>query len=94
MSELLQADGDSWRWTSEPHDGHSGARAIVFHCISDSGRPYRVVEVAEELIRERDIASLRAPELQDLFARSHTMDYSHDVAAEPESHGYGDPPLH
>jgi hypothetical protein len=32
-------------------------------------------------------------ELTELFARSHTMDFSHDAAADPESHGYGDPPV-
>jgi hypothetical protein len=92
MRELLHVDGDTWRVTSD--EGAARAvRTIVFHCVSNATRPYRVVEIPEPLLRGRGADALSESDLAELFGRSHTMDYSHDAAANPESHGYGDPPL-
>ena len=93
MRELFHADGDSWRATSDTHDPDREVHTIVFNCVSDSQRPYRVVEVPDDLLRGQSVDSLNETDLSELFGRSHTMDYSHDTAAEPESHGYGDPPF-
>jgi hypothetical protein len=93
MREGFHADGDTWRVTSEGHDPRRAVRTVVFHCLSDTMRPYRVVEVPAEMMTDREVDSASTDELTALFSRSHTMDYSHDVAANPESHGYGDPPL-
>ena len=91
MHDQFHADGDTWRVTSSGQDARRAVRTVVFHCVSNASRPYRVVEVPVGMSREVEHAS--QDELAQLFHRSHTMDYSHDVAANPESHGYGDPPL-
>lgn len=93
MSELFHADGDTWRVTSDEHDSRRAASTVVFHCVSNALRPYRVVEVPDDIRRSRSLTEASEEELTQMFAKSHTMDYSHDAAANPESHGYGDPPL-
>lgn len=91
MRDELRIDGDTWRVTTAPDDGRA-VRTVVFHCVSNSQRPYRVVEVPADVHAGRS-SELSEGELGELFARSQTMDFSHDAAAHPESHGYGDPPL-
>ena len=93
MADSFRADGDTWRITSDERHPERAVRTIVFHCLSNSQRPYRVVEVAEPVLGGRQLEELRNEELDALFRRTHTMDFSHDPAASPESHGYGDPPL-
>ena len=93
MAELFRADGDTWRVTSDERHPERAVRTIVFHCLSNSQRPYRVVEVAEPVLGERNVEELGTEELSALFRRTHTMDFSHNAAARPESHGYGDRPL-
>lgn len=93
MRLRLKADGDSWLATRDLHDRRRAVHTIVFHCLSDTQRPYRVIEVPEDAFAENDLANLAEPELRQLFDRSHTMDYSHDRAASPRDHGYGDSPL-
>lgn len=92
MRESIHADGDTWRVTDTDHDPRRAVHTVVFHCLSDIQRPYRVLEVPESQLG-RGMDSLSEDELRSLFERAHTMDYSHDAAANPESHGYGDPPL-
>lgn len=92
MRETFHADGDQWRVTTDEHDSRRSVRTVVFHCLSNPLRPYRVVELPETMA-QGDVGAASDRELAGLFARSHTMDFSHDVAANPESHGYGDPPL-
>ena len=92
MAEPFRADGDTWRVTSDERHPERAVRTIVFHCLSNSQRPYRVIEVAESVLGERTVEELGAAELNALFDRTHTMDFSHDRAAHPESHGYGDRP--
>jgi hypothetical protein len=93
MRDMLHADGDTWLVTADQHDARRAVRTLVFHCVSNSQRPYRVLEVPAEVLPERQVDALSSAELAELFDRSHVMDYSHDVGASPESHGYGDPPL-
>jgi hypothetical protein len=93
MADAFRADGDTWHITSDERHPQRAVRTIVFHCVSNSQRPYRVVEVAEPVLGGRKVEELREEELDALFRRTHTMDFSHDPAASPESHGYGDPPL-
>lgn len=92
MHDQFRADGDTWRVTSSGQDARRAVRTVVFHCVSNSSRPYRVVEIPDGLAA-REVEHASEDELAALFDRSHTMDYSHDAAANPESHGYGDPPL-
>jgi hypothetical protein len=93
MRELFHADGDTWRVSSDAHDSQRGVHTFVFHCVSNGQRPYRVVEVPDPLMKGQTADGLGEDELTELFARSHTMDFSHDAAADPDSHGYGDPPV-
>jgi hypothetical protein len=92
MGHRIQADGDSWRVTSFEDDRRRAVRTVVFHCLSNSQRPYRVIEVPDSLAPD-GIDGMSSDQLTELFSRAHTMDYSHDVAASPASRGYGDPPL-
>jgi hypothetical protein len=92
MRELFQADGDTWRVSSDAHDSQRAVHTVVFHCVSNSQRPYRVIEVPDPILEGRDVDSFGEIELTELFGRSQTMDYSHDAAADPDSHGYGGTP--
>jgi hypothetical protein len=89
----LSADGDTWRVTSSGDDARRDVRTVVFHCLSNTQRPYRVVEVPDEVMGERPLENVPDGELAGLFERSHVMDFSHDRSASPLSRGYGDPPL-
>jgi hypothetical protein len=93
MRDVFHGDGDEWLITEDGYDRRRAVSTFVFHCVSNSQRPYRVIEVAEPLLQGRGVDRLSDTELTDMFERSHTMDYSHDAAASPLSHGYGDPPL-
>jgi hypothetical protein len=57
--------------------------------VSNSQRPYRVIEVPDPILEGRDIDSLGETELTGLFGRTQTMGFSHDAAAAPDSHRYG-----
>jgi hypothetical protein len=92
MWHRIDADGDSWRVTSFEDDRRRAVRTVVFHCLSNSQRPYRVVEVPDDLMTDGDLGRLSAGDMQRLFDRAHTMDFSHDASASPRHRGYGDPP--
>jgi hypothetical protein len=81
MGELFKGDGDSWRVTVDRHDRRRAVETFVFHCVSNSQRPYRVIEVPEDVLGGRSVESLSGKELAELFAGTHTMDYTHDRAA-------------
>lgn len=84
----VKADGHTWRVTSDGYDERPGVRTFVFHCLSNSQRPYRVVEVPDQLMdHDRGIDRIGDGELADLFGRTHVMDYSHDTSAQAEGHG-------
>jgi hypothetical protein len=89
----LSADGDTWRVTSSGDDPRRDVRTLVFHCLSNTQRPYRVVEVPGGVLGDRPVNDMQDGELSGLFDRSHTMDFSHDRSASALHHGYGDPPL-
>lgn len=87
MKQEFRADGDSWRVTANELDARRAVQTIVFHCVSNSNRPYRVIEVPEPVLKGRSVERLSEDELGELFGRSQTMDYSHDASAEPGRHG-------
>lgn len=93
MWRRVDADGDSWRVTSFEDDRRRAVRTVVFHCLSNTQRPYRVVEIPDDMLGDKGVEGLSSLDLGEFFRRSHTMDYSHDRSASPASHGYGDPPL-
>jgi hypothetical protein len=91
MLELFHADGDTWRVSSDAHDSQREVHTVVFHCVSNGQRPYRVVEIPDPLLAGRTLESLHEPELSRLFARSQTMDFSHDSAGRRDGRAYVDP---
>jgi hypothetical protein len=93
MPHRIDADGDSWRITNYEDDRRRAVSTVVFHCLSNSQRPYRVVEVPDELWPAGGIDTLSGSDLLEMFNRSHAMDYSHDASASALHRGYGDPPL-
>ena len=60
--------------------------ALVFHCVSNPQRPYRVAEIdAEDATHEpRELEDER---LRALFGGSQVMDYTHDRDAIPDERG-------
>jgi hypothetical protein len=80
MPHQIEADGHTWRVTNFEQDRRREVRTIVFHCLSNSQRPYRVVEVPDDIMGDREIGGLSAEELARMFDQSQTMDYSHDAA--------------
>lgn len=77
MERTFKADGEEWKLGIDHQAAHPGMRALVFHCISNSGRPYRVLEVPAH--PEPDLSG---DALVRYFAESHTLDYSTDPSAE------------
>jgi hypothetical protein len=89
MPHQIEADGHTWRVTNFEQDRRREVRTIVFHCLSNSQRPYRVVEVPDDIMGDREIGGLSADELTRMFEQSQPMDYSHDAAMRPASRGHG-----
>ena len=87
----LKAQGDTWHVAVDIHAPHPGVRAVVFHCISNPQRPYRVAEVPDSLLPSSDsLGQLSEDEIERLFERSDPMDFSHDPRA--ASDHVGEPP--
>jgi hypothetical protein len=85
MEGLIRADGDEWRVTRDEHDRRRAVDTIVFHCVTNTQRPYRVLELPDAALAGRGLDTLSDQELLDLFHRTHVMDYTHDRAASPRS---------
>jgi hypothetical protein len=79
----FHADGDRWVVGIDDQATHPGMRALVFHCISNTQRPYRVLEIpvggADPDLSERSLARY--------FEAAHTLDYTTDDSSEPHRHG-------
>jgi len=90
MKRTLEIDGSKWVVTVDRQATHPGTQAIVFHCVSDGQRPYRVVEVPAGTGPDPEREEVSDRDLRELFGNSHTMDYSYDEDAQPRAHGYGD----
>lgn len=88
MERPIEMDGDRWIATVDRRSAHPGMHAVVFHCVSDGQRPYRVIEVPADESREGSDTGFNERELKEMFSNAHTMDYSRDEAAEPGRHGY------
>jgi hypothetical protein len=90
MWRRIDADGDIWRVTSFEDDRRRAVRTVVFHCLSNTQRAYRVVEVPDGAIGSDGVDGLSKERLVELFERAHVMDYSHDASASPLSRGRGE----
>jgi len=82
MADRFDLDGDSWEIGVEEHGPRPGTRAIVFHCVTNPQRPYRVVEIGADEYAEGD--SIDKHRAAAWFDRSQVMDFSHDPEATPD----------
>ena len=89
MAHYFNMDGDRWVATVDRQAAHPGMHALVFTCVSDPQRPYRVIEIPADDREGPAPPDFSERELRDLFGSSQTMDYSYDESAEPGRHGDG-----
>ena len=89
MARYIEMEGDRWVATVDRQTAHPGMHALVFNCVSDSQRPYRVVEIPAEESDQRTTPEFSERELRELFGNTQTMDFSYDHSAEPGRHGDG-----
>ena len=88
MRERFDADGDRWQVNLDLAEEAPGVNALVFHCLSNPQRPYRVVRITES-DATHDPAELDEGRLRELFAHSQVMDYVRDRdALPPEAEGH------
>lgn len=93
MKGEIRADGDRWKVGIDVNAPHPGTRAVVFHCLSNPQRPYRVTEVPASTVPSREaLDQLSDAEVQRIFSESEPMDYTHDPRAAPEHIGEPPPP--
>lgn len=76
MPQPIKADGDTWRARLSECPPRPETQAVVFFCVTTSQRPYRVVEVpADRLKNAEELEALRDSELRELFEASRSLDY-------------------
>jgi hypothetical protein len=74
MARTIKADGDVWRGQLSERPVRPGYQTIVFFCVSNGQRPYRVVEVPRERVGSQDdLDHLSDTELRALFEESSSM---------------------
>jgi hypothetical protein len=80
----IKAQGETWAVGVDRHEPHPGVRAIVFHCVSNPQRPYRVVEVPLGVADTTEaLADLSEEQLVRLLEGADFMDYVHEAGADP-----------
>jgi hypothetical protein len=84
VRERFDADGERWSVTLDRGEEAPGVNALVFHCLSNPQRPYRVVRISET-DATRDPGELEDGRLRALFADAQIMDYVRDRDAIPEA---------
>lgn len=76
MAKRIKADNDSWQATLEA-SATGGQRHLVFFCVSNGQRPWRVVRLDKDEVASSDaLNELSSDELRALFARSESMNVS------------------
>ncbi|MBI4545119.1 MAG: hypothetical protein HY703_07995 [Gemmatimonadetes bacterium] len=84
MALRLKADGATWEARIARDDPHPGVRAVVFYCITNPQRPWRVAELPADRLDSTDgLASLSRAELKGIFAQADPMDFAHDPTSDP-----------
>jgi hypothetical protein len=77
MRDRFDGDGERWGVTVDRGDEAPGVNALVFHCLSNPQRPYRVVGItAAEAMH--DAGDLDEGRLRALFADAQIMAYVRD----------------
>lgn len=88
MAARFDADGDTWEVGYELHDGRPDLDAVVFHCITNSQRPYRVIPLPPDARGGHEAGEAPSTQrLQQLFGRSQVMDFVRDAEADPHNPG-------
>jgi hypothetical protein len=86
MRERFDADGERWSVTVDRGEEAPGVNALVFHCLSNPQRPYRVARITHaEAADDRQAFDERR--LHELFADSQVMDYVRNRDAIPGREG-------
>jgi len=71
----IRADGDTWGVKLGRHRPGPTTRALLFFPVTSDQRPYRVVEIEEDRMRdESELEALSERELRRLFEDSVSMD--------------------
>ncbi|UCF20363.1 MAG: hypothetical protein JSU87_02860 [Gemmatimonadota bacterium] len=71
----VKIDGDVWKVRLGQDRSRPGSRLVLFFCQPTGQRPYRVVEVEENLLTSQDdLERLSRKQLLDLYQRSASMD--------------------
>jgi hypothetical protein len=77
MNPKIDADGETWEASLDRHEPHPGVTALVFSCLTNSQRPWHVVEIPSSDVNGKGVEALGDDYLHTLFARSQTMDFLH-----------------
>lgn len=81
MAQEIRMDGDRWRVKLGEESPRAGRRAVLFFPTTCDQRPFRVVEVPEDLIGdEAGLEGLSERELRELFRDSTSMGVPKDYA--------------
>lgn len=76
MAKRIKADNDTWLPTLEAAAA-GGRQHLVFFCVSNGQRPWRVVRLADdEIATSARLDDLSSDELRALFERSESMNVS------------------
>lgn len=79
MERKIKAAGDTWRCRLSTEASAPDVQPIVFFCVTNDQRPYRVVEVSRERIAGAEaLAELSDADLEALFEDAFSMGYPRD----------------
>ena len=84
MRDEFSADGERWLMRADDATTTVGVRTFVFHCMSNTSRGYRVVQVPDSVAGDADF---NEDEMRALFDRSQMMDFVHDADAQADGQG-------
>lgn len=87
MPVRFDADGDRWEVGYEVHEGRPELDAVVFHCMSNPQRPYRVAPLPADLRRRTADDEPPKERWRQLFERAQVMDFVRDAEADPRNIG-------
>lgn len=87
MARQIEADGHRWEVSVEDRSAHEGRRAVVFYCVTDPQRGYRVVEVSESRLVDDELEEDDGS-LERLYAESQPFDYTPDPKARESTIGH------
>lgn len=86
MAKRFEADGDTWEVALEAHSPQKGVNSVVFHCVSNPQRAYRVLPLDTEVGRAEHLPDgASSDRLRELFERSQSMGYTLDAEADPRN---------